>query len=133
MKVSKQHRNIITYVTIALVVLGLATYSAYQRGYIQGQKDESAKKSQSPITNDTFKYTSDFFKLSVSGKITKLDKESITITQSDGRERRFTTNNKTTVLQKDKKLSLSDLEKDQTVTVRINEINRTLANQITIK
>lgn len=100
-----------------------------------GDRDSrfAAKKAKTQTINEAFNETANFFRRSVSGTLTNIDGDTLTVKQSSGQERKLTTNDKTTVTQKSKDMKLSDLKKDQKVIIQIAEANSTTAVRITIK
>lgn len=133
MKTTKRQRAVIFSTVLIAAALCITAYGAYQRGYRHGQKDEAAKKAKTQTINEAFNESANFFRRSVSGTLTKLDGNTLTIKQSNDQERQLTTTDKTTVMQNSKKAKLSDLKTNQKVVVQIAEANSTTAVRITIK
>lgn len=138
MKLTRKHHTILFASTAAIVlVVGAGTYGAYKYGYRNGQRDEKAKRQPQQVQtlDQAFNNTTEFFRkgVNVTGTITKVTDSSLVVTQTDNQTRTITTDKKTVVTKNGKKTNLKSLEKDQKVSVTLDETSKDLATRITIK
>jgi hypothetical protein len=131
MKVSSKFRHLAPYICLALVVVGMTTYVGYHKRYTNRQ-DESSKQAKVQTLDSAFENSTSFFKRNITGTVSEVNAKQITIVSSNSTEQTFNFTPKTIFQRAGQKISVTDLKKDQQVTVLRSRIDYSQAAGITI-
>ena len=131
MKVSSKFHPITPYLCLILVAIGITAYVAYHKGNTNRQ-DQSTRQAKAQTLDSAFESSASFFKRNITGTVSKVSAKQITIVSPNSTEQTFNLTPKTIFQRAGQKISVTDLKKDQQVTISRSKSDYSQAAGITI-
>jgi hypothetical protein len=131
MKVSSKFHPITPYLCLILVAVGITAHVAYHKGNTNKQ-DQSTRQAKAQTLDSAFESSASFFKRNITGTVSKVSAKQITILSSNTTEQTFNLTQKTIFQRAGQKISVTDLKKDQQVTISRSKSDYSQAAGITI-
>lgn len=131
MKVSSKFHPITPYLCLILVAVGITAYVTYHKGNTDRQ-DGSNMQAKTQTLDNAFENSASFFKRNITGTVSNVSAKQITIVTSNSTEQTFKLTPKTIFQRAGQKISVTDLKKDQQVTISRSKSDYSQAAGITI-